>query len=219
MPFLLLLIGLFMALLWASLVGFLTSNTARSIAKFICGRLEGYLNGKHAASLTAQDTAKLQSQLDEAKRINDTLQNAPLNEPAPQKVVDDLGRNIVVLQDFQQKTKLPEPIISQPLFDSWIENEPIEDRAYVAHRRLDLIIDWCVRNKVRETKRWQLEQVSNNLAMFTGNLRKARENLHDNPGYVPYQQQVMEAEIALRANLSTAKALFVEYGNMEANVG
>jgi hypothetical protein len=203
---------LFMALLW-SIAAFLSSATAKPIAKFLCSRLESYLKGKNVSALASKDTSKLNGQFNELKMINDSLQNAPPNEPAPDKLVEDLGKNIVQLEDFQRKKKLSEPLFSRELFESWIENEPIEDRAYVAHNRLDLIIDWCIKNKVRETKRWQLEQVSNNLAMFTSNLRKARENLQGNPGYIPYQQQVMEAEIALRANLSTAKALFAEYSS------
>jgi hypothetical protein len=194
-----------------SLVAFLSSATAKSIGKFLYDRIEAFVSAK-SSSLNAQDKAKLKTQSDELKTINNNIE-ANKNQTATEKELSDLREKIEELEQFQKKRKLPEALISPELFENWIEKEPIEDKALVAHKRLDALIDWCIKNKIRESKRWEIEEVSNNLAMFTSNLREARKNLHDNPTYSLYQQQVMEAEMTIRANLGTAKALFAEYSN------
>jgi hypothetical protein len=195
-----------------SLVAFLSSSTAKSMSKFIYGRLEAFINSK-TMNLPAPDKAKLKSQSDELKTINNNIQNMPQNETVTERDIENLKKKIVEIEDFQKKKKLSEVLISPELFENWIENEAIEDRALIAHKRLDVLVDWCLKNKIKETKRWQIENVSNNLAMFTSNLRKARETLQANETYIPYRQSVMEAEIALRSNLSAAKAIFAEYKN------
>ena len=148
----------------------------------------------------------LEAKSNEVNSINKSIQ-----ETATETEISKLKKKIIEIEEFQRKKKLKEVIISPGLFNDWIENEPIEDIAKVAYKRLNNIIDWCIENNVRETKRWEVDRISNNLAMFTSNLRSARRLLIGNPTNAFYKQQVDDAESGIRANLSLAKPIFAEY--------
>lgn len=197
-----------------SLVALLTSSTAKSVGKYLYQKVDGYFKSKHGA-LAAEEKATLERQIKELKRINNEIQNKIKGKTeVTQKEVDDLKHRVIDIEELQKKKKLPEVLISPKLFEQWIEKEDLEDRALIARRELDVLIEKALEMGVKETKRWELEEVSNNLTMFINNLRKARRQLHRNPTLVMFQQDVKLAELGISRNLDSAKALLKDYQEM-----
>lgn len=200
--------------IFESLVALLTSSTAKSVGKFLFQKIDGYLKKKYGA-ITEEEKAELERQLEELKRIRDQIESK-IETPTgvTQNEVNDLKQRVVDIEELQKKKILPEVLISPELFDKWRVGEPIEDQAFIVKKQLDVLIDKCIQMRVRETKRWELEEVSNNLEMYVNSLIEARRKARKAPDIDMFKQDMKVAEIALRTNLKTAKPLIREYQEM-----
>lgn len=194
----------------ASLVALLSSSTARSIGEFVLEKVRGYLNA--GKEINEDEKTKLQDQIRELERINSSLENKLSTVGADtQSEVNDLKQEIISIETLQKK--LPETMISIDSFNNWIDQRELEEQAYVAHKRLE-VLNEKAREVLSQNKRWEIQDVQNNLFRYAKNLIKARKDWIGHPTIEHFHQEVQMLEIAVQNNLALAKDLITKYKNL-----
>jgi len=200
--------------IFESLVALLTSSTAKSIGKYLYQKIDGYLRSRYE-TIPAEEKVALEKKIEELKRINDEIKNkTETDTEVTQDEVYHLKQKVDEIEGLQKKKELPEVLISPELFQEWIRGEDIEDRAFVAKRELDVVIDKARKMGAKQRKLWDLEDISNRLVMHVDSLREARRELRKDPNRFTAQQKEMEAKIAIDNNLGLAKEALDEWKKM-----
>ena len=194
-------------LLGGTLITIVSSETAKSVAKFLWEKVDPVLTEtiNETFGSNAPDDDEMVTLKSEVQDIKEKLESMD-QEDITAEDLNTLKQTIEKIE--QSQTPVPSDAISGAVFQKWSERSDLddEDKALLLKKELELILDNAEELKLKDSKRYEIQDVHSSIVLNIRRLKKAVKEARGKDDIL-LNQQINRQEELLKNSIWLARDL------------